>query len=236
MRSESLPGRYTMTLSSVLSMFAKSPIRPIEEHMAKVHACVLELIPFTEALLKHDLSIAEQHQKRIMDLEHEADNLKRQLRLNLPKGIFLPVSRTDLLELISLQDAIANKTKDIAGLMLGRKMQIPSPLESIFREYIQSAVDTSAQANKAIHELDELMETSFGGSEATIVEEMITKLHQLESSSDKAQVILRQRLFAIEKNLPPVEVMFLYHIIKQIGELADIAQRVGNRLELLLAH
>ncbi len=236
MHTGSSLGTHIMTLSSVLSMFAKSPIRPIEEHMAKVHACVTELSPFIEALIAHDLSKAEKHHLQIITLEHEADSLKRQLRLDLPKGIFLPVSRTDLLELITLQDAIANKAKDIAGLMLGRKMEIPKPLESTFRELMQSAIDTSMQANKAIHELDELMETSFGGTEVEIVEKMITKLHQLESSSDKAQVILRQKLFEIEKNLPPVEVMFLYRVIQLIGELADIAQRVGNRLELLLAH
>jgi hypothetical protein len=38
-----------------------------------------------------------------------------------------------------------------------------------------------------------------------------------------------------EKNLPPVDVMFYYKVIEGIGEIADIAQRIGSRVELLLA-
>ncbi|HBP75141.1 MAG TPA: phosphate transport regulator, partial [Alcanivorax sp.] len=35
--------------------------------------------------------------------------------------------------------------------------------------------------------------------------------------------------------LPPVDVIFLYKIIEWIGDLADRAQKVGGRLQLLLA-
>ena len=46
---------------------------------------------------------------------------------------------------------------------------------------------------------------------------------------------IRHALFAIEKELPPIDVMFLYRIIDWVGEVADIAQRVGSRLQLMLA-
>jgi hypothetical protein len=36
-------------------------------------------------------------------------------------------------------------------------------------------------------------------------------------------------------DLNPVDVMFLYHIIDWVGDLADLAERVGARLEILLA-
>ena len=225
-----------MTLSSVLGMFAKSPIRPIEEHMAKAQACAAELIPFTKALHDENWEAAKEHQTNISRLEREADDLKRELRLNLPKGIFLPVPRTDLLELVTVQDEIANKSEDIAGLMFGRKMKIPPSLEDTFNQFVQLAIDASIQANQAINELDELMESSFKGAEVQIVEDMITKLQRIESDSDAMQIVLRQKLFEIEATLPPVEVIFLYKIIELIGELADTAQRVGNRLELLMAH
>lgn len=225
-----------MALSSVLGMFAKSPIRPIEEHMSKAQACASELMPFIQELLSKNWEKAEEHQTNISRLEREADDLKRELRLNLPKGLFLPVPRTDLLELVTVQDEIANKAEDIAGLMLGRKMNIPSALEETFKRFVQLAIDASGQANQAINELDELMESSFRGAEVDIVEDMITKLQRIESDSDHVQIKLRQQLFEIESTLPAVEVIFLYNVIELIGELADIAQRVGNRLELLMAH
>ena len=43
------------------------------------------------------------------------------------------------------------------------------------------------------------------------------------------------RCLVIEKNLDPIDAVFLYRVIQNVGEVADIAQRVGARLELLLA-
>jgi uncharacterized protein Yka (UPF0111/DUF47 family) len=39
----------------------------------------------------------------------------------------------------------------------------------------------------------------------------------------------------IEQDLPPVDVIFYYKIIESIGDVADISQRIGSRVELLLA-
>ncbi|MDZ7643159.1 MAG: hypothetical protein U5K76_02310 [Woeseiaceae bacterium] len=47
---------------------------------------------------------------------------------------------------------------------------------------------------------------------------------------------MRAALFAIEDSLAPVSVMFLYRVIELTGEIADMAERVGRRLELLLSH
>jgi uncharacterized protein Yka (UPF0111/DUF47 family) len=42
-------------------------------------------------------------------------------------------------------------------------------------------------------------------------------------------------LFDLEQDLPPIDAIFLYQIIDMIGELADLAEGVGGRLQLLLA-
>ena len=49
------------------------------------------------------------------------------------------------------------------------------------------------------------------------------------------QIAIRAALLKKEQELPPVDVMFMYKIIEWIGDLADLAQRVGSRLELMLA-
>ena len=87
----------------------------------------------------------------------------------------------------------------------------------------------------ARHELDELLETGFAGREAVLVETLIEELGVIEQDTDRLQIEVRRNLFKLEKDLPPVDVMFLYQIIDWIGDVADRAQRVGNRLEQLLA-
>jgi predicted phosphate transport protein (TIGR00153 family) len=224
-----------MPTTPFLNMFGRSPIRPLEEHMAKVHACVLQLQPFFEAVLKQDWPQVEILQQKVASLENQADVIKRDLRVHLPKGLFMPVSRIDLLELLSVQDRLANKAKDIAGVVLGRKMVFPEPLTPLFREFLARSLDASHQANTAIHELDELLETGFSGNEVKLVEGMITKLSQIERDTDEKQIHLRQILFDLEDKLPPINVIFLYKIIEWTGDLADRAQDIGDRLQILLA-
>ena len=216
-------------------LFGRSPVKPLQTHMEKVLICVQELIPFFEAIIAEDLAAAKIAQKSISKLEKDADKLKKDLRLHLPTGMMMPVSRSDLLDILRLQDQVANKAKDIAGIMVGRKMVFPSDMGPLFLEYVKRSVDAAAQANKTVNELDELVETGFRGSEVDLVKSMIKELDRIEADTDKLQVKVRATLFKVENDLPPVEVMFLYKIIDWVGELADQAQRVGSRLELLLA-
>ena len=119
------------------ALFAQSPIRPIQEHMAKAQSCVVLLREFLEASFVKDWEKAYSLQQEIRRIENEADDIKANVRISLPKNIFLPVPRTDLLGLLSTQDKLANGAKDVAGLMLGRKMEIPSPLTDNFRIYFE---------------------------------------------------------------------------------------------------
>lgn len=219
----------------IYRMFGSSPVRPLQQHMAKVHACVAELVPFFEAVIDRDLDRMEAIQEKIVELENEADILKKDLRLHLPKGTFLPVSRHDLLDMLTMQDNLANKAKDIAGLMLGRNMSLPETLGSRFIEFIKRSVDASAQAQKAINELDELIETGFRGNEVKLVNKLIKTLNSIENDTDVIQVEVRRELYVIERDMPPIDVMFTYQIIQWIGDIADLAQRVGSRLQLMLA-
>ncbi|MDI9818694.1 MULTISPECIES: TIGR00153 family protein [unclassified Legionella] len=216
-------------------MFGPSPIRPIEQHMRKVHHCAKQLHPFFEAILKQDWQVADNIKEKISAIEKEADMIKRDLRLHLPTGLFLPVSRTDLLELLSAQDRIANKAQDIAGLIIGRKMIIPEALTSEFMSFLERCLDASKQACKAINELDELLESGFRGNEVKIVEEMIMTLDEIEHDSDEKLADIRHRIFELEKDLPAIDVVFLYKLVQWIGDLADHAQTVGGRLQILIA-
>jgi len=221
--------------SSFSNLFGRSPIKPMQEHMSVAVKAATELEDFFEQVIADNWPQAEAAQQRIRELEHEADDLKKELRLHLPKSLFLPVPRTDLLELLSMQDRIANRAKDIAGIMLGRKMTLPPSMQEQSRAYLKAAIKTAEQARIAISELDELLESGFSGRELDIVENMIQELDALERETDQLEVSMRASLFQLEAELPPVDVMFLYRVIDWIGDLANRAQDVGGRLQLLLA-
>ena len=203
--------------------------------MSLVVVCASKLEPFFESVIANDWQTASEVFDRISDDENQADELKKQFRLNMPKSLFMPVSRGDLLGILAQQDNIANTAKDVCGIVLGREMDIPTSLQSDFIAYVKSAIETCEKARKAIDELDELLETGFTGQEVKFVKKLIRDLDAQEQKVDKRERKLRHRLFKIEGDIPPVHVMFLYNVIDNIGEIADTAERVGNQLELLLA-
>jgi hypothetical protein len=228
-------GIIIMAGNSILGVFAKSPIKPLEKHIRMVTKCCNQLTPFFIACFENDWEEASIVRKKISKYEQDADALKRKLRLELPGGLFMPVDRTDVLELLTQQDKIANKSKDIAGRILGRQLQIPETLQANFTTYLQRCIDATEKAADAINELDDLLETGFRGREVQLVENMIDQLDEIENDTDTMQIALRRDLLAIEKDLNPVDVIFIYQIIEWVGDLADLAERVGARLEIMLA-
>ena len=224
-----------VTNNPILQMFARSPFKPMQEHIAKAQEAAAKLKPFLQAVLNNDWETAQQIQHRIAVIEGEADDMKRAIRQNLPGNLFLPVPRSDLLDLLRMQDKVANRAKDIAGMMLGRKMQIPEQIQDELGRFLETAIQTTEQAVIALNELDELLAAGFRGHEVKVVEKLIDELDRLEHENDEQERKLRNSLFNIERDVYAVDVIFLYRIIDDIGDLANYAQHVGSRLQLLLA-
>jgi predicted phosphate transport protein (TIGR00153 family) len=224
-------------MTNVLAnIFGSSPVRPLEKHIGITFRCAKQLRGFFAAAVAGDWKKAERIRDQIDALEHEADDLKKTIRLKLPKSLFMPVPREDLLELLLVQDKIANRTKDVSGLVIGRRMQIPVEIADQFLEFIDRNVDAAKQARKSVRELDELFTAGFRGAEVELVTGLIEELDAIETDTDAKQAALRAAVFQIEETLNPVDAVFMYKVIELTGEIADMAERVGRRLELLLSH
>lgn len=218
------------------NLFGRNPFSALQEHMRAVVQAV-EVVPeLFNALAEGNQSGVEAAKDRIFTLEAEADRIKNELRDHLPRGLFLPVNRRDLLEVLDVQDSMADTAQDIAELLLERRMTIPASLEAPLLVFVDRCVDVCRYAATIIEELDELLEMGFGGRDAAHVEEMIGKLNQQEDETDVLGIELARALFKLEDQLPPVSVIFWYRLIDWIGDLADFAEKVGNRLRLMTAH
>ncbi len=224
-----------VTRNYMSGLFGRSPITPLQEHMQRVYKGIKHLQPLIEGMIDsdHDKTLAAQ--KAITTAEHDADEMKKELRDHLPKGLFMPVDRRDVLDVLLRQDIIANQAKDVASLIVGRKMRLPDEMNAPFLAFTKRCIDTVKQALHTINELDELIETGFRGLEVDRVGDMLSELGAIESETDTMQEGLRQTLFRLEAELSPVDVIFTYRLIDWVGNVADNAERVGSRLSLMLA-
>ena len=221
--------------TTLISLFGRSPFKPMQEHIKVAVRCAEEVPALFEALCAGDRDGVVAVRDRINALENEADAIKNELRANLPKSLMLPVDRRDLLEVLDMQDSIADTAQDIAGLLFERPMEVPENLKEPLLALTRRCVEACDQAVKIIGELDELVETGFRGRESDLVSEMVAELNRIETDTDEMGTELVRRLFAQEDEMKPVSVMFWYELIQWVGDLADYAEKVGNRLRLLLA-
>lgn len=222
-----------MKSTGFTDLIKKSPFGPIRAHMLVSKDSVKELINFLQSAIGSDWNEAAKSRKVILDLENQADTLKAETRSLLTKSLFLAVPREDILDLIKLADDIPNTVKDISGLMIGRQMGIPAKISSSFLHFAKEAAVISETASEAVDYIDKLFQFSFGGNAAIKMQQLIEQLDSLENKNDQSEINLRAELFLIERDLPPVNVIFLYDIINKIGELSDRAEQVGHRIALI---
>ena len=224
-----------VTTSPLAKLFKRSPFKYLQEHMRVVLVCAREVPGLFEALISGDNDEVKSVSDKIFEHEAEADKIKNELRAGLPKSLFMPVDRRDLLEVLQMQDSIADTAQDIAGLLIERPMTVPDSFEEPLLKLTRRCVDVCEQSARVIEELDELLEMGFRGREATQVEEMVNELNRIEDETDELGVELTRRLFAQEDSMNPVSVIMWYQMIQWIGDLADYAEKVGDRLRLLIA-
>lgn len=220
---------------AISTVFARSPFKPMQQHMATVHACVSLIPELFDQLIASDQNALVKTQEAIFAKEREADEIKHDVRSHLPRSLFLPVDRRDLLEVLEVQDTIADTAQDIAGLLLQRQMTVPDDMQEHLKQLIRRCVDACTQSKAIIDELYELIETGFRGPEAERVEAMVTELNRIETETDDLAIALARKLFGHEDEMSPVSVMFWYQLIEWIGNLADNAEKVGDRMLLLIA-
>ncbi len=221
-------------MSILAKLFGKSPFEPLYQHMLRVNECVTLVKPLMEALLADDYSQVEEIAQKIFKAEHEADMVKKEIRNNLPKGIFLPVDRGDMLNYLREQDKIADSAEDLAVLVTLRKMKVPEELRDLLATLVERVLLTCETAMKVSSEIKALAETSFGGAEAEKVMETIEALKLDEFEADKAQMRLARKMFSIEAKLDPVSIFMWMQIFRELGSLANHAENLGDHLRMML--
>tara|TARA_B110000503_G_C7129045_1_gene405991 strand:+ start:362 stop:1042 length:681 start_codon:yes stop_codon:yes gene_type:complete len=219
--------------SSISDVFSSSPFTLLEEHVRACAKCVGELEGYFIAAQEGDWALAAERQAEIAQLESIADDFKRQVRRNLPRGLWMSVSRADLLELVRMQDKMANNAKDVAGLSLGRELAFPKKLEKSVIKYIQTVVESVNVMVEVVEATRDLSRGAFGTRQAKTIMAKVTGVEKHEQVSDEMQSKLRAKLRLYEDKISPIDAMFLYQLLSGIGEIANSAEKAAHRAQII---
>jgi hypothetical protein len=203
--------------------------------MQVVTTCVEALHNLIDDVVNNDSANLASLEAKVSELEHEADVIKTKIRDTLPNSLFLPVDRRDLLDVVSSIDSIADAAQDVARLLTMRKMKFPAQLKESFTEFCGYVWRAAEDAGRVVHELDQLLQSAFAGSQAEKVLSMISELGKEEHGADIVQRKLLTELFELEDSLKTLDVFWWLKIFGKLSDVSNTSEKMANRLRLFMS-
>ncbi|MAJ82182.1 MAG: hypothetical protein CMF41_04630 [Legionellales bacterium] len=220
---------------SILKLVSRSPIKGLRKHMQYTAEAGKMLVPFFDSIVSQDVVKGRAIFEEIIDLEHKADECKRQCRIKTHRNLILSIPRGDTLALLHVQEKAINLIRDVAGIFVGRKPVISPVIIPSFREFVQKVEQSISQAYLAVCELDDLVDYGFSKIFKKHVLQAANELDHLEHQADALEEQLRHLFFIEEQTDNAIELMFIYQIIERLGWIADISEEIGSRLVILVS-
>ncbi len=221
-------------MRTLAKLFAKSPFAPLQKHMQDVNECVKKVKEIFEALEENDSKSVSRISIEISKLEAIADTTKNELRNHLPGGLFMPVSKVALLEILSLQDDIADDCEDIGILLTLKDLTLKDIFKEDFKIFLNKNLETYELIKEIIDEFDNLLETSFTGREAEKVRSMVSNVALKEHETDLTQRKLLKNLFSNEDQFTHAEFQLWLLILREIRTLSNTSEKLAHRIRNLL--
>jgi uncharacterized protein len=221
-------------MRTIAKLFGQSPIVPLQAHMDKVTQCVEKVKQMFEALSQGDQVAIEKLAEQTSALEYEADQIKHDIQSHLPRRLFMAIDRSRILDILAVQDNLADKAENIGVLLTLKAMKLPGWLANDFNAFLNKNVEAFEGARGIINQLDELLETGFGGDEAERVLRMVERVAQIEHEVDLIQRQMLKSLFANEGELTTGDFFLWTKLFKQVGDLSNLSERLANRVRRTL--
>lgn len=216
-------------------LFSQSPFEPLRHHMDKVKECV-DLVPVMfERVRSGDSAELEELTKRIFKLEHEADEIKNEIRRTIPRSFFLPVYRGDLLGYLKLQDDIADSVENLGVQLTIKQLKMPESISDDVMAYVDKVMQVYAYVYQTTDLLRTLVKAGMEGDAADQILDVVAKAEHAEWETDKAQFDLAKKLFALEDEMRATDIFLWSQIFQELGTLANHAEKTGDRLRRMLS-
>lgn len=221
-------------MRTIMNLFGRSPFAPLQAHMEVVNETVQLLKPLFSAVKKGTEEEITQLVETISRLEHRADLAKNDIRNHLPKSLFLPIDRSHLLEILSIQDHIADQAEDIAVLFTLKSCQLPEEFSYDFEEFLNKNIEAYDKVRAIMKEFNELLESSFGGAEAEKVCAMVEEVAYTEHEADLVQRRLLKRLFNVDKTMDFTAFYFWHKVFFAVAAISNLSEKLANRVRMTL--
>jgi len=192
------------------------------EHIKKTQECLLVTRDLIGQYTAGDVDTALATARRVVELESEADVLKRSAREQLYAGAFLPQIRSDVYRLVEAVDSIAGKAEKVANFITNQLPQIPSE----FNSATTLLLDTCLECYEELHKgLKSYLKPK---GEYEKLQHQVSLVSELETRVDEKEAELSKQIFTSSMELAAK--IHLRQLVRRIANIADSSEKAADEL------
>jgi uncharacterized protein len=214
-------------------MFMTSPFEGLQEHAEKVKECAWAFQQAMECHFSDKCETFEEFRQEIIQIESQADAIKRRIRGHIPKETMMPISNFLVFRYLREQDGVLDSVEDTLDWISYRsEAKIPEELKKDFALLVDSVMDPIEMLSTMVAEARKYFKT-YSDAQRDIVKDIIRKLRQQEHEADEFEDIIKKEVFNMESDA--VTVFHLVRLAEIIGSIADHAQNAGDMMRAMLS-
>ncbi|MCA9265870.1 MAG: TIGR00153 family protein [Planctomycetales bacterium] len=221
-------------MSTIGKLFGSSPFGPLQRHMEQVAKCVAKMVESLQAVESGNWGRVDALSNETSELEHQADQIKDDIRNQLMRRFFMPVHRGQVLDILAIQDNLADTAENVSVLLTIRQFAVPPTVVEDFANFRALNVAAFGLAAGIIEQLDELFETGFGGSEAEKIRKLVHDVAYTEHQADVLQRELLRKVFADEAKLAAADLNMWIQLVKELSNLSNLSENLADQIQMIL--
>lgn len=217
-------------MSTIGKLFGRSPFGQIQQHMDQVSKCIHKMSEAIDVVKAGRFQELERFSVEVSQLEHQADQIKDDIRGRLLKRVFMPINRSEVLEILSLQDSLADTAEDICKVLTLKSLPMPEDLKQDFDQFVEHNLQAFNIVANVIGQLDELIESGFGGVEAERIRGLAKDAAFAEHQADLIQLQLLKKIYAHDGDMTVGEFHLWMRLTRLLSRISNVSENLANRI------
>jgi predicted phosphate transport protein (TIGR00153 family) len=217
-------------MSTIGKLFGRSPFSQIQQHMDQVNKCVDKMSESLEPVKDGNFEQLDGIADEVLHLEHQADQIKDDIREKLLKRFFMPIDRSEVLEIVSLQDSIADTAEDICKVLTIRKLPFPEDITDDYGAFVDLNRKACRTCVLIISMMAELIESVFRCTQTEHVRSLAKDSALTEHQADVVQMMLLKKICAHDEDFTVDEFHLWMRVTRNLSRLSNIAENLADRI------
>ena len=216
----------------ISSLFFKSPFEDLQKHADKIKECAQLFREAADCHIGQECKRFDLLTEQVARLESEADDIKRNIRNHLPRGILMPVDKFQFFQYLREQDKVMDEVEEALFWLSFRPEGIPAELAANIHDLVEAVIPPIEKLPVLVTLATEYFKSK-STEQRNKMKSLIRDIRQYEREADHLERELKFKIFTTIKDA--LVVFHLVRLVEHIGDIADHAQNASDRMRAMIA-